>query len=57
MDQFHSLLGEPVPTVPQHNLVTPPESLEGCSHIVLSLVWLELTTIEKSRNEVSAQGS
>ena len=28
MDQFRSLLGEHVPTVPQHNLVTHPKSLQ-----------------------------
>ena len=30
MDYFRSLLGDPVPTVPQHNLVTCPESLRWC---------------------------
>ena len=57
MDQFHILLGDPVPTVPQHNLVTRPESLYWCNHIVRNLVWFEVTTIDKSRKEVTAQGS
>ena len=30
MDQFRSLLGDPVPTVRQHNVVTCPESLQWC---------------------------
>ena len=30
MDQFRSLLGDPIPTVPQHNLVTRPKSLQWC---------------------------
>ena len=30
MDQFRSLLGDPIPIVPQHNLVTRLESLHRC---------------------------
>ena len=30
MDHFCSLLGDPIPTVPQHNLVTRLESLQWC---------------------------
>ena len=30
MDQFRSFLGDPIPTVPQHNLVTRLESLQWC---------------------------
>ena len=57
MDQFRSLLGDLVPTVAQHNLVTRPKSLDWCENIFRSLVWFELTTIDKPRNEVTAQGS
>ena len=56
MDQFRSLLGDPVPTVPQHNLVIRLESLHRCDHIVRSLVWFESNTMDKARNEVTVQG-
>ena len=32
MDQFHSLLGDPIPTVHQHNPVTRLESLQWCGY-------------------------
>ena len=57
MDQFCSLLGYPVPTIPKHNLVTRLESLHWCDHIVCNLVWFESTTIDKDKKEVTMQGS
>ena len=53
MDQFRSLLGDPVPTVPQHNRVTRPESLHWC---IIDLHMQGIQSVDKRREYVWTLG-
>ena len=53
MDQFRSLLGDLIPTVPQQNLVTRPESLYRC---ITDLYSQSIQRDGKQREECLALG-